>query len=85
MAVRHQSQQQALIEQAKITAAAEMANRLAHQINNPLQSLVNVAYLAAEGHRVSDPQALGRQFCTDLHRLSVLVNESLKDAGESAG
>ena len=49
MAVRHQRQQHALLQQAKAAAAAEMANRLAHQINNPLQSLMQVAYLAAEG------------------------------------
>jgi signal transduction histidine kinase len=77
MAVRHQRQQQALIEQAKVAAAAAMANKLAHQINNPLQSLMNVAYLAAGGHRDNDPKTLGRERCTDLMRLSVLVNESL--------
>jgi GAF domain-containing protein len=35
MAVRHRKQQQKLMEQAAATAAADMANQLAHRINNP--------------------------------------------------
>lgn len=77
MAVRNRHQQQALVEQAKSAAAADMANKLAHRINNPLQSLLNQAYLAAGGHCDTDPKALGRELCTDLERLSLLVSESL--------
>ena len=49
MGFRHQRQQKKLIEQERASAAAAMANQLAHQINNPLQSLTNVVYLAAQG------------------------------------
>jgi len=59
MAVRHRQQQQALLQQAKDAAAAEMANRLAHKINNPLQCLMQMAYLAAEGQGYDNPKALG--------------------------
>jgi RNA polymerase sigma factor (sigma-70 family) len=77
MAVRHQRQQQALLKQAKAAAAAAMAHSLAHQINNPLQSLINVAYLAAEGYSDHDAKSLGEEFSADLRRLSTVVTESL--------
>jgi len=77
MAVRYQRQQQLLLRQAKAAAAAAMANKLAHQINNPLQSLMQVAYLAAEGQSDRDTKALGQDISADLQRLSVLVTESL--------
>jgi RNA polymerase sigma factor (sigma-70 family) len=77
MAVRHQRQQHALLQQAKAAAAAAMANKLAHQINNPLQSLMNVAYLAAEGQSGHNAKTLGQELSVDLRRLSALVTESL--------
>jgi His Kinase A (phospho-acceptor) domain len=48
MAIRHEQQQKKLMEQANAAAAAAMANQLAHQINNPLQSLTSALYLAAQ-------------------------------------
>jgi hypothetical protein len=77
MAVRHQQQQQALLRQAKAAAAAEMASTLAHRINNPLQSLMNVAYLAAEGQSGQDAKTLGQDLSADLQRLSAVVAEAL--------
>ena len=77
MAVRHQKQQQALLHQARTAAAAAMASNLAHRINNPLQSLMNVAYLAAEGHSGGDAKTLGEDLSGDLQRLSAVVNEAL--------
>jgi RNA polymerase sigma factor (sigma-70 family) len=77
MAVRHQRQQRVLLQQAKAAAAAEMANELAHRINNPLQSLMQIAYLAAEGHSDYTQKTLGQNLSIDLQRLSALVAESL--------
>jgi len=54
-----------------------MANHLAHQINNPLQSMMNAAFLVAEGTPDSDPKALGRDLSNDIQRLSGLVSELL--------
>jgi two-component sensor histidine kinase len=76
MGVRQQRQQKLLIEQASHKAAAEMANKLAHRINNPLQSLTNVLFLAAEGYS-TDAQAVGKQALADLERLSALVKQLL--------
>src|ERR1700722_1464967 len=77
MAVRHRKQQQKLIQQAASTAAADMANKLAHRINNPLQSLTNILYLAAEGHHGKEAQELGQQASADLAKLSTLVGKLL--------
>ena len=49
MGFRQQKQQARMIAQERAAAAARMANALAHQINNPLQSITNLAYLVAEG------------------------------------
>jgi transcriptional regulator with GAF, ATPase, and Fis domain len=77
MGVRQQKQQKRLLEQASATAAAAMANDLAHKINNPLQSLTNILYLAAEGHNGKDAEAVGQQASGDLEKLSTLVKELL--------
>jgi RNA polymerase sigma factor (sigma-70 family) len=77
MAVRHQRQQQTLLQQAGAAAATAIANKLAHQINNPLQSLMQVAHLAAEGKSDHDMRMLGQELSIDLQRLSALVAESL--------
>jgi hypothetical protein len=77
MGVRQQKQQRMLLEQASAAAAAAMANDLAHKINNPLQSLTNVLYLAAEGHNGEGAKAVGELASGDLERLSTLVNELL--------
>ena len=77
MGYRQQKQQARLIAQERAAAAAQMANRLAHQINNPLQSMTNVAFLVAEGTPDYDPRALGRELSNDIQRLSGLVSELL--------
>ena len=82
MAVRHIRQQRELMTQATASAAASMANDLAHQINNPLQGLTNVLYLAAEGE--SDSRQLAREASADLSRLSLLVKRLLALPAASA-
>ena len=77
MGVRQQKQQRTLLEQASATAAAAMANDLAHQINNPLQSLTNILYLSAQGQTGEDAKAQGRLALEELQRLSALVKKLL--------
>jgi hypothetical protein len=77
MGYRQQKQQARLIAQERAAAAAQMANRLAHEINNPLQSMTNAAYLLAEGTSKEDPKMLGRELSDDIRRLSGLVRELL--------
>lgn len=77
MGVRQQKQQKMLLEQASSTAAAAMANDLAHKINNPLQSLTNILYLAAEGRNDEEAKHVSQQAFADLEKLSALVKKLL--------
>ena len=76
--VRHQHQQELLRKSEKARAEAEMANKLAHSINNPLQSLTNTLFLA---QRSEDPGEYLEQAESDLAALSKqvagLLSESL--------
>jgi signal transduction histidine kinase len=77
MAVRHERQQRTLMNQASASAAADMANDLAHQINNPLQSLTNLVYLAAQVGKGDDAKLLAVELSDHILRLSVLVSRLL--------
>ncbi len=77
MGMRQQRQQRTLMRQATAAAAAAMANELAHKINNPLQSLTNMIYLAGEGESGKDAKALALEVEPDLARLSGLVKRLL--------
>jgi hypothetical protein len=84
MGVRQQRQQKLLLEQASVAAAASMANDLAHKINNPLQSLTNIVYLAAKGNSHGDTKALAGELSEHVDGLSVLVGKLLALPGQAA-
>ncbi len=77
LAVRQHNQQKLLVEQARHAAAAAMANELAHQINNPLQGLTNLVYLAAENGNPDSAHQFAKQMTPDLQRLCTLVQKLL--------
>jgi hypothetical protein len=77
MGVRQQQQQKKLMEQASVAAATAMANNLAHKINNPLQSLTNLLYLATTSQHSGDAKLLAHEMSDDVERLSTLVKELL--------
>jgi GAF domain len=77
MGFRQQSQHVRLIAQERAAAAAQMANELAHQINNPLQCMTNAAYILATGCGKDEAQVLGRELSNDIDRLSGLVKKLL--------
>jgi signal transduction histidine kinase len=79
MGLRHQHQQQLLRENEKEAASAARANELAHQINNPLQGLINTLYLANRGG--ADVQEYVGQALHEVGVLSDLVGRLL-NAGD---
>ena len=81
MGVRQNRQQKLLMEQAGASAAAAMANDLAHKINNPLQSLVNMVYLAESGRSGEGGRTLAQELSPDLQRLAELAARLLQLPG----
>lgn len=79
IAVRHQQQYDVALQQAAASAAAKLANQLAHQINNPLQCLVNTIYLTRQNG--ADTASYVEQATEDLARLSDLVRKLLNLQG----
>jgi PAS domain S-box-containing protein len=49
--------EQSLLQAEKIAATGRMAATIAHEINNPLEAIVNLLYLASE--RATDPEQIG--------------------------
>jgi len=70
MGIRQHRQQEILRKQAAV--AISMANDLAHQINNPLQSLTNLLYIARHSDGVGDEKSLALKLEKGFERLSSL-------------
>lgn len=81
MGVRHERQQEGLMRQAAAAATAAMVNELAHEINNLLQSLTNLLYLAEQNPGGGDERALARKMKSDFNRLSTLARQLLRLPG----
>ena len=77
MSVRQQRQQLRLRTQAAVESAAAMANQLAHEINNPLQSLTNLIYLATEEPGKFPLTSVTEDLRQNVDRLSALVGKLL--------
>jgi hypothetical protein len=77
MGYKQQKQHARHVAQERAAAAAHMANELAHEINNPLQSMTNAAFLISQGNPDQDSKELGVELSNDIQRLSGLVKKLL--------
>jgi hypothetical protein len=68
MGVREQRRRKLLLEKTRVAGVAAMANDLAHKINNPLQSLTNILYLAEQGNHGEQAKVVGEKASEDLKR-----------------
>lgn len=75
IAIRHHAEQQQLRESEKLAAFGAAAHCLAHDINNPLQALTNILYLAR--YSGSDGTTYLEQASGELDRLSEMVRKIL--------
>jgi signal transduction histidine kinase len=67
-----------LLRSEKLNAVGRLASSIAHEINNPLEAVTNLLYLA---HQTAvNPEA--RQYLktaeTELHRVSAIANQTLR-------
>ncbi len=85
MGIRQQRQQARLLAQVRTSAGVAMANDLAHQINNPLQSLTNVLFIASQRDGIGDEKSLALRLEDDFRRLSTLVKTLLELPKRAAG
>jgi PAS domain S-box-containing protein len=69
--------EQSLLQAEKIAATGRMAATIAHEINNPLEAIVNLLFLASD--RASDPEQIG--FLTaaesEVARVSHIAKQTL--------
>jgi GAF domain len=77
--LRHQYQEKLLRENERTKGVAEMAHKLAHRINNPLQSLTNTIFLARQGKDNAEEYLVQAE--ADLQRLSQQVAKLLNLSG----
>ncbi len=70
--------ERALIQNEKITAVGRLASSIAHEINNPLEAVTNLLYLA----RISKEHAQVQEFLEaadrELRRISLIATQTLR-------
>lgn len=69
------AQEHALLRAEKLAAAGRLAATVAHEINNPLEAVMNLLYLARSGG--SDPDKLLAMAERELGRVSAIARQTL--------
>jgi PAS domain S-box-containing protein len=70
--------QHALVQSEKLAAVGRLASSIAHEINNPLEAVTNLIYLA-RNHTVSpEAQEYLKLADHELRRVSVIANQTLR-------
>lgn len=68
----------ALIQSEKLAAVGRLASSIAHEINNPLESVMNLLYLAHQQENSSETQELLGTADQELRRVSIIANQTLR-------
>lgn len=61
----------------KLAATGKLAHAIAHEINNPLEALVNLIYLASSATRIGDVHQFLEQANNEVARISRITKQSL--------
>ena len=68
----------ALIQSEKLAAVGRMASSIAHEINNPLESVTNLLYIIAQYELPPEIQTFIHLADQELRRVSIIANQTLR-------
>ncbi|RXH56400.1 histidine kinase [Granulicella sibirica] len=68
----------ALLQSEKLAAVGRLAASIAHEINNPLESVTNLLYLARGGTKIEEIQDYLDMAERELRRVSVISSQTLR-------
>jgi PAS domain S-box-containing protein len=70
--------EQALMQSEKLAAVGRLASSIAHEINNPLEAVTNLTYLARQRAVAPEVQGYLESAELELRRVSAIVNQTLR-------
>jgi len=68
----------ALIQSEKLAAVGRLASSIAHEINNPLEAVTNLLYLAQTSDNIAEIKELLSTTERELRRVSAIANQTLR-------
>jgi len=68
----------ALIQSEKLAAVGRLASSIAHEINNPLESVMNLIYLARQYAVAPEAQRFLDTADQEIRRVSIIANQTLR-------
>jgi signal transduction histidine kinase len=68
----------ALLQSEKLAAVGRLASSIAHEINNPLESVMNLIYLARQHAIVAEAQEFLDLADQEVRRISIIANQTLR-------
>jgi signal transduction histidine kinase len=77
--------QEALVRSEKLALAGRMAASVAHEINNPLEAIVNLLFLAQHANSVAESREYVQQAQGELTRLGHITRQTLGFYREQSG
>jgi PAS domain S-box-containing protein len=70
--------QDALLQSEKLAAVGRLASSIAHEINNPLEAVTNLLYLARYHSQSLETEKYLKMADQELRRVSVIANQTLR-------
>ncbi len=68
----------ALLQTEKLAAVGRLASSIAHEINNPLESITNLLYLAHSSNDLAEIHHMLDAADAELRRVSIIANQTLR-------